>query len=162
MGSGGEIIFCCNTVRASKARIIEVRGTEPQDQVDIEIPSFGLHTVTGRVMAMTGAVIDEGTVRLYPSGEPGLSRATPIRTNGTFSFGDVPDEDYTVSVEFTGQVEFVGVTPDKAGMIMRMSQPPYQSVRQDVRVAGEDPQPIVLRAQPRSGSEPSAGRGSPN
>jgi hypothetical protein len=162
MGSGGEIVFCCNTVRASKARIIEVRGTERQDQVDIEIPSFGLHTLTGRVATMTGAVIDEGTVKLYPSGEPGLSRTTPIRTDGTFSFSDVPDEDYTVSVEFAGQVEFVGVTPDKTGMIMRMSQPPYQSVRQDVRVTGEDPQPIVLRAKRSSGSESSAGRGSLN
>jgi hypothetical protein len=156
MASGGEIIFCCNTVRASKARIIDVHGTEIRDHVNIDLPSSGLHTVTGKVVATRGASIDEGIVRLYPSGEPDLSRMTYIRTDGTFTFSDVPDDDYTVSLEFEGHADFVRLTPDETGIVMRMRQPPYKSVHQNVRVAGQDPPPIVLNAEPSPSSESSA------
>jgi hypothetical protein len=157
-GSGGEVIFCCNSVRTSKARLIEIHGTEVHDHVDFNLPTSGLHAVTGSVLTTTGEQIDEGIVRLYPSGEPDLSRATPVRIDGAFSFKDVPDEDYTVSFEIEGHAEYVGPTPDKTGIVMRMRQPPFKSVRQEIKIAGDDPSPIILRTVPLPGSESSAGR----
>jgi hypothetical protein len=143
-----ELIYASSTVRASQARAVEVQGTTIQGPIDIEIPVVGLHTVSGKVIATTGEIIDEGIVRLYPTGEPGISHATPIRTDGTFSFEKIPDEEYTVSVELHGKTEFLGLTADKTGLRMRISKPPYLPVSENIRVAGQDSSAILLRLAP--------------
>jgi hypothetical protein len=147
-GSGGEIVYASDTVRASQARVVDVRGVENHDQVDIDIHIAGLHKVTGKVVTNTGAVINNSAiVRLYPSGEPGLSRSTPLQTDGSFSFDDVSDEEYTIAVEFERETEFLGLTADKQGVRMKMKKAPYANVSQNIRVAGQDPPAVVLRAE---------------
>jgi len=148
ISSGGEIIFCCNSVRGSEARVIEVAGTEVHDRVDIEVATAGLHEVAGRVLTSSGQTVNDGIVRLYPTGERGLSRATALRADGTFSFDLVPDEDYTVSFESQVQADLVGPTADKTGLIMRLRKPPYLPVQQDVHVAGQNPSAITLMVEP--------------
>jgi len=147
-GSGGEIVYASNTIRASRARVIEVRGMENHEQVDIDIPTEGLHKVMGKIVANTGAVVDSAVVRLYPSGESGLSRTTPLQADGSFSFDDVADEEYTISVEFHGEAEMLGLTEDKTGVRMRMKKAPYANVSLAIRVDGKDPPAVILRTAP--------------
>jgi len=147
-GSTGEIVYAGNTVRASQARVIDVRGTEKHDQVGIDIPPAELHKVTGRVVASTGAIADSAIVRLYPSGEPSLSRAIPLQPDGSFSFDDVRDEEYTIGVEFQGEAEVLGLTEDRTGVRMRMKKAPYANVSLPIRVDGQDPPAVILRTNP--------------
>jgi hypothetical protein len=146
-GSGGEIVYASNTVRASQAHVVDVSGTENYDQIDIEVPVAGLHKVVGKVIASTGAVNNSAIVRLYPSGEPSLSRTSPLQANGSFSFDDVANDEYTIAVEFQGETEMVGLTEDKTGLRMRMKKAPYKNVSQNIRVAGQDPPAVVLRTE---------------
>jgi hypothetical protein len=146
--SGGTIYYASNTVRASRALVTEVRDNESHGQIDITIPRVGLHRVSGRVVTDTGATVDAGIVRLAPAGESTLLRATPLQADGSFSFDDVVDEEYTVAVEFHGETEILGLTEDKAGIRMRMKKAPYKSVSQNVRVNGEDPPMVLLQTSP--------------
>jgi Polysaccharide lyase family 4, domain II len=148
IGSSGAVIFAESTVRASKARLIQLQGTQTQNGVDIDIPVAGLHIVSGKVVSTSGQAINEGLVRLYPTGEPGLSLATPIGLDGAFSFDGVAEEQYTISVEFPDKVEFLGLTEDKTGMRMKRTKAPYAPISQAVTVAGQDPLPLVLQAEP--------------
>ena len=147
-GSEGEIVYASSTVRASQARVVNVRGMENYDHVDIDIPIAGLHKVTGKVVTNTEAVMNNSAiVRLYPSGEPSLSRSTPLQADGSFSFDDVSDEEYTIAVDFHGESEMLGLTADKKGLRMKMKKAPYENVSQNIRVAGQDPPAVVLRTE---------------
>jgi hypothetical protein len=136
-GSGGTIYYASNTIRASRALVTEVRGTESHGQADITIPRVGLHRLSGRVVTSTGASVDAGIVRLAPVGESTLLRATPLQADGRFSFDDVVDEEYTLAVEFYGETEMLGLTEDKTGIRMRREKAPYENVSQNVRVSGQ-------------------------
>ncbi len=137
-------------MRASRARVVEVQGRESNDGVDIELPVQGLHTIAGKVVTREGGAVDQGIVRVYPTGEPEVARTGPLGVHGEFRFEDVMDDDYTVSVEFVGATEFVGLTEDKTGVRMRTRKAPYVTVTQEVRVAGQDAPPVVFHVRPAS------------
>ena len=147
-GAGGMLLFAPSTVRATQAHIVELRGLETLKGIDIEIPSTGLHTVSGRVVDRTGQPVLEGIIRIYPKGEPDLSRAVPLDKNGKFSFDDVRDEQYTVAVEFEGEFEFIGITEDKTGIRMRRHKPPFTPAAVDAHVSGQNLEALVLTVDP--------------
>jgi hypothetical protein len=148
-GGGGPVIYARNTVRASQARVVEVRATENHDHIDIDMPIAGLHKVTGKVVTNAGAIMNSSAiVRLYPTGEPGLSQSVPLQADGAFSFDDISDEEYTVAVEFQGETEMLGLTTDGQGLRMKMKKPPYANVSQSIRVAGQDPANVALTTEP--------------
>ena len=140
-------IYCCNSIRGSKARVFEVHGTETLNGVDIEIPPVGLHRVTGTAVTETGEPVRRGIVRLYPTGEQMGHRATELQGDGTFSFDHVADEDYTVSLEAEIETELVGPTANRGGFIMRMKKPAFLPVHQDIHVSGKNPPAVILRVQ---------------
>ncbi len=109
---------------------------------------MGLHTVTGKVSASTGAVVDAGLMRLYPTGEPSLSRTTPLGPDDSFAFDDVADEECTIAAEFSREIEILGLTEDKAGLRERIKKAPYANVSHDIRVASENPPAVVLQVDP--------------
>jgi Polysaccharide lyase family 4, domain II len=146
--TSGMLLFAPSTVRASQAQLVEVSGRETRNGVDIEIPTTGLHTVSGKVVDTAGQPILEGLVRLYPKGEPDLSRANPLNKDGEFSFDNVPDEQYTVTVEFEAKIEFLGITEDKTGIRNRRHKPPFGSAPVEVRVSGQNPPPLLVTADP--------------
>lgn len=115
MGTSGRVIFAPSAIRASKAEVVEVRGSGTRSGVDIVISTGGLYAVSGRVVDGAGAPVNEGLIRLYPEGEPELARAVPPGVNGEFRFADLPDERYTVRFESQGTIDFVGLTEDKTG-----------------------------------------------
>ncbi len=96
--------------------------------VMIQVPPDSKHVISGQVLNAASQPITRGLVRMYASGEEGLSRATPVSPEGRFSFNDVGDEEYTVFASESG-----------------IMFPDSTSATATVRVRrGEDPQPIRL------------------
>jgi hypothetical protein len=147
-GASGQTVFAPSVVRASKAKVIHVQQMQTTNRVDVVLPTLGLHVVKGRVVDSTDAPVTEGLIRLYPTGEPDLSKATPVDKNGGFSFSDVPDEEYTIRYESFGTTEFLGMTPDNTGVRMRLNKAPFAPVTEDIRVSGQNPEPVLLRVKP--------------
>jgi hypothetical protein len=140
----GMLLYAPSTVRTTQAQIVELHGLEVRKGIDIEVPTTGLHTVSGKIIERTGQPVLEGIVRIFPKGEPDLSRAVPLDKDGQFSFDNVPDEQYTVTAEFPGQTEFLGVTDDKTTIRLRRHKPPFTTATMDVLVAGQNPAALVL------------------
>ena len=65
------------------------------EHVNVRVPPAS-HHIAGVVVAAGGQQVHRGLVRLYPSGEPGLSRAMPLTEAGTFDFDRISDEHYTL------------------------------------------------------------------
>jgi hypothetical protein len=86
-------------------------------------------------------------VREFP-GEPSRSRAISLQPDGSFSFDDVRDEEYTIGVEFHGEAEVLGLAKDGTGVRMRMKKAPYANVSLTIRVDGHDPPAVILRTNP--------------
>ena len=86
-------------MRPTKARVIAVTAPNTYEGVDITIPLTGTHSVSGDVKASDGHRVNDALIRLYPTGEPRFSLATPLAVDGTFSFQRVPPDSYTVHVE---------------------------------------------------------------
>ncbi len=150
VGSGGEIIYAPGTVRGSHARSVLVQGPETIPAMNLILPTSNLHTISGTVLSNGTLTGGYGLVRLYPTGEPGLSRATPIGIGGNFSFSGVPDEQYTLATEFSPKTEVVGVSTDRQSVRMRMGSAPYSNATTDVSVSGSDVTGLVLQVSPNT------------
>ena len=99
VGGSGLMIFAGGGMRPTKARVIAVTAPNTYEGVDITIPLTGTHSVSGDVKASDGHRVNDALIRLYPTGEPRFSLATPLAVDGTFSFQRVPPDSYTVHVE---------------------------------------------------------------
>ncbi len=150
LGSSGETVFAPSTVRGSQAHVITIQGPGVVSGVNIMLPVSAVHTVSGTVVSNGAPVEGYGLVRLYPTGEPNLSRATPIGVGGQFSFADVPDEQYTLVTEFNPQSEFMGVSDDLQSIRMRMHGAPYTTITADVNVSGADTTQVKLQVTPQA------------
>ncbi len=148
ISSGGESFFAPGTVRSSHARTVLLQGAETVSGMNLMLPVNGVHTVSGTVLSNGSPANVNGLVRIYPTGEPGLSRATPIGVGGQFTFTGVPDEQYTVSTEFSPNSEVVGVSADRRSLRMRMREAPYTNATLDVNVGGSDVTGITLQVSP--------------
>ena len=100
--TGGPILFAPGIVRLSNARIIDITDNSNAEEVNVQVPHDSHHNVSGRVMNANGEPVSRGIVRLYASGEPVLSRSTPLSRDGSFTFANVADEEYTVLASLDG------------------------------------------------------------
>jgi hypothetical protein len=98
IGATALIVFAGGGMRPSKARIIDVRAPKEYADVNITIALTGVHEVGGVVAAPDRHPLNRGLVRLYPTGEPRFSLATPLKPDGTFSFHRIPPDSYTIIV----------------------------------------------------------------
>jgi hypothetical protein len=144
LATQGIILCAPGTVRVSAAQQVAVNMGKTDTGVDIEFPSQGLYIVSGKVVDTEDKPITEGLVRLYPTGEPGLSRANPIGKDGEFSFDDVLNEQYTVALEPSPTQEYLGPANDKTGIRVRILPSPYLPASADVHVSGQNPAPLTL------------------
>ncbi len=148
VGTSGRVIFAPGSVRASKAEIIVVQQPRCHAGVDIQVPTQGLHSVTGTVVDASGNPITDGLIQLYPKGEPELSLSAPPGMHGEFTFSDLPDDEYTVRVESYGEVSFLGMTEDKTGVRMLRHKAPFAPVSTEVTLSGRDAAALVLKISP--------------
>jgi Carboxypeptidase regulatory-like domain len=145
--NGAFVIYAPAAIRSGNAQLVAVNQPQTYGAVDIAIPTANLHTLSGKLIDKTGRPLSEGLVRLYPTGEPNLSRAMPVDRNGEFSFDNVPDEHYTLAATFEGTQQFLGVTEDKTGIRMRINKPLYQPASIDVQVSGQNPPALTLTVE---------------
>ena len=148
IGASGQLIFAPGTVRASKADVVAVSGPDTRSEANIEIATEGLHTLSGRLVDPTGVPVTEGLLRLFPTGKSELSRSAPPGKNGEFAFADLPQEEYTLSFESYGAIQFLGITEDKTGVRMLRQKAPFSPASVQVHVSDQDPPPIVLTVKP--------------
>jgi hypothetical protein len=148
LGGSGLIVFSGGGVRPSKARVVAVKAPHEYAGVDIAIPLVGVHEVSGSVTGPDGHRLNHGTVRLYPTGEPRFSLATPVKADGTFSFGRIPQDSYTVLLQ---DATDLALTPKSDGVVRyqeRTVVQKYQSAAVVVNVADVDLTDVILVASP--------------
>lgn len=144
-GGSGLLVYAPHTVRPSEARVVHVSGAETQ-LVDIDLPrGVSVHRVEGTVDLREDELLRTTFVRLYPSGEGGLTASCPVGVGKSFSFGDVPDGEYTISVEIPPTQEFVRVDVADGTLHMRLLKPTYVETSVSLHVTGRDVLGIVLR-----------------
>ena len=141
------MIFAGNTMRPSKARLIEVHGPSEYTGVDVTIPLSGGHTVSGTVAARDGHRVNHGLVRLYPDGEPEFTLSANLAADGTFVFYQVLPDHYTLRVEDASDWKMIST----AG-IPHYNQPTlvrnYETASSDLIMADEDVSGVVISVSP--------------
>ena len=90
----------------------------------------------------------EFQVRLYPTGEPGFSLATPLQGNGTFVFHRIPPDSYTVSIDDASDLALTpkndqGLRYDERTVVQK-----YRPVSKNIDVGDRDLDDVVLSVAP--------------
>lgn len=88
-----------NVFRRKDAKTVKVGQGEIANDIDIEIPLDGLHTVAGTVSALAdGHAIHQATVRLLYADDREKLREVSVDEEGSFSFAYVPEDKYILQV----------------------------------------------------------------
>ena len=105
IAGGGPILFVPGTPRVANARVLTITRETHLDHVDLQVPPDSLHHITGTVTDTQGQPVTHGLVRLYATGEPALSRALPLDSDGHFDFDRLSPEQYTVLASRNGDYQ---------------------------------------------------------
>lgn len=93
-------VFNGDKYRMKEAPPIELKDGEERQGVDIVIPTNGLLTLQGAVVAKTdGHPISKGTISLLDPDDKSILREADIQKDGSFSFNYVTSGNYIVQVE---------------------------------------------------------------
>lgn len=146
LGDGTYIIFAAprsifpiyygNTIERSHAKKFEVHAGDELPGADIQIPSAGMHSVSGVVVSQQdGHALSRASVQLrLGSGDTGTISATTA-IDGTFTFNAVPDGKFTVQLL------------NAYDPATRMG---YASSGQALEIEGTDVSNLVVNAAPRN------------
>ena len=146
MGAGSGLpVYAPGTVRPSHATVVHVHGSETHQLNFSAVVGGAVHRVAGTLDLSGGEVPRSTVVRLYPAGEGGLTAATPLNAAREYAFEQVPNGEYTASVEFAPTSEFVSADVAHGTIRMRMRKPAYDAVTQNVHVAGQDVTGVILK-----------------
>jgi hypothetical protein len=86
--------------RLREAIAIELHEGEQRSDIDIRLPTHGLHSIRGAVTAGTDQhTVTSGTVSLLDPGDKAPLRQAEIQNDGSFSFNYVVNGTYLVSIE---------------------------------------------------------------
>lgn len=87
------------TFRKSNAASVKVSAGEVRNGADIVIPLTGMSTISGSVtVAADGHAPNQATVRLLYADNREEARTRTIRSDGSYSFSDVPADNYILQV----------------------------------------------------------------
>jgi hypothetical protein len=84
--------------RLKDATPIKLGEGEDRTDIDITIPTAGLHSIRGSVSAKNGDTVDRGMVELADPDDKTILRTTSIQPDGTFSFNNLPSGTYTITM----------------------------------------------------------------
>lgn len=99
-GGDALCVFSGDKYRLEDATPVEVIQGQYLPGVDIDIPTVGLHSISGTVaMAGTGESVTEGEVHLLDPGDKTELRRVEIQGDGSFQFDFVPSGNYLVRVD---------------------------------------------------------------
>ena len=93
------LIYSPEALHAQNAEKITLKSGEDRDGVDVRVNLTGLHSVSGRVTALTDHhAVNSGRVTLTDSSDKELKRAGGIAPDGTFTIAYVPSGSYTLTI----------------------------------------------------------------
>ncbi|HEU5352500.1 MAG TPA: carboxypeptidase regulatory-like domain-containing protein [Terracidiphilus sp.] len=99
-GGDALCVFSGDKYRLEDATPVDVTAGEDLSGVDIDIPTVGLHSISGIVaMAGTGESVREGEVLLLDPKDKTELRRAEIQGDGSFEFNFVPSGNYLVRVD---------------------------------------------------------------
>ena len=99
-GDDALCVFSGDKYRLEDATPVEVTADEDIPGVNIDIPTVGLHSVSGAVaMVGTGETVTVGEVLLLDPKDKTELRRAEIQGNGSFQFNFVPSGTYLVRVD---------------------------------------------------------------
>lgn len=131
--ANGAVIFSGGTARLSRAAVTHVHGTETE-QATLVLPTRGLRSLSGKVLAPDGSAWKAGLIRIEPAGDsasawmvPISSLVTPLAADGTFQFPSLLPDRYELWMETQPEVKVVGITDDRHGVRMRATPSPVGS-----------------------------------
>ena len=146
----GLPIYSPATVRPSRASVVNLQGAEVQ-HLDIAFPPAAtLHRIEGNVRFEGSEPLQDALLRLYPSGEGGLTAAQPLTAARSFAFENVPDGDYTIELQFSPISKIVSIDVAKGVIHMQRRPSTYIDATHKVHVAGHDLTSVSLTAARRS------------
>ena len=146
----GLPIYSPDTVRPSRASVVKLQGAEAQ-HLDIALPpAASLHKIEGNVRFEGSEPVQDALLRLYPSGEGGLTAAQPLTAARSFAFENVPDGDYTIALQFSPISKIVSIDVAKGVIHMQRRPSTYIDATHEVHVAGHDLTSVSLTAARRS------------
>lgn len=148
IGSSGLMTFAGGGMRPSKARLVVVSSPNERSGVNVTFPLTGVHEIAGTVSALDGHRLNHGLVRLYPTGEPLFSLATPLAADGSFSFHRVPPDSYTVRVEDASDWKIVPRTDGVVRYNQRTLVQSFGTGTVDVKVADADIAKVSVTVSP--------------
>jgi len=135
-------------MRPSKARVIDVEAPREYTGVDITLPLVGVHEVSGSITGPDGHRLNHGQVRLYPTGEPRFSLATPLQGNGTFVFHRILPDSYTVSIDDASDLALTPKNDQALRYDERTVVQKYRPVSKNIDVGDRDLNDVVLSVAP--------------
>jgi hypothetical protein len=151
--ANGGLVFSGNTSRLSRASIIHLIGTEIEN-TEMVLPTTGLRSVSGSVLAPDGSPLTQGLVRIQPVGDslsawmiPISSIATPIASDGSFHFYSLLPDLYEVWLQTYPSSTIVGITADHHGVRMKVTPTRYVSPHVLVDLSSAVTKPVVLHIQ---------------
>ncbi len=109
-------VFAPNAMRRTDARVVEIRGGETVDGIDLQVALAGLKTLTGSVEAKAdGHLLNGGNVTLADASDSSLTRNAPVDTDGTFRIEYLPPGNYTLTVRGEDRTVSAAASPGGDG-----------------------------------------------
>lgn len=128
-------IYYGNTVERTEAKKVDVHAGDEITGADIQVPSVGMHRVSGAVVAQQdGHPLSRASVQLRLSSGDNGTISTTTAPDGTFTFNAVPDGKFTVVV---------------VNAYDSVSHTEYSSNNQSLEVNGSDISDLIVDATPR-------------
>jgi hypothetical protein len=132
-------VYAPGTMRKADAQIVEIRGGETDDGVDIRVALNGLHTVQGRVESKAdGHMLNAGTVSLADAVDSSTTRSTVIDPDGTFRMEYLPPGTYNVTVSGQDRPPDAGRGGNRGGGTGGGTTVRYQAATQTITLADSD------------------------
>lgn len=91
-------VYAPATFRRKEAKVFEVRGDEQVTDADLTIDPKGLHTLRGKVLAVTDHHAPGTLIRLKEAGAKDVPRFVEIEDDGTFQLNYLPPGSYTLQI----------------------------------------------------------------
>lgn len=149
-------VFYPDATNSENATAINVGMGEEQNDINITLPERGLYKITGTAIARRDKRVLKGaSVRIQKKDktESLFSQMAELRINragtdeeGSWSFKELPDGVYTITIEPPYEYE-KPMTPDDVDGEVRQSAPPKRrlsSKKQDVTINGGDVTNVVI------------------
>ena len=93
-------VYAPATMHKPSAHVVEIRGSETIDGIDIQVALAGLHVLQGSVLAKSDShPVNSGLVALTDTADASFSRTSIIEPDGTFRLEYLPAGNYSLRVQ---------------------------------------------------------------